>query len=392
MRLLLYGGSFLLFVNAILVVYKPLALLRQHDIGDSSKWIFNTEDSLAGMCCKCPAEPQRTTTLDHNIAVTSEPTLDPNYRTETLIRRGTDTTFDIQSCPPNSLMAAANLRNHTPLHDNCPSLYLVGARKAGTTSLYQYLSNHPDFQGTLLDKGPKAGETYYFSSMYDKVTWEHYLKYFPSDGVMTGDASVGNLVSCEVPQRIFNACGTSVKIVILLRNPINRFVSNFLMRARYAVTRIQNTTALRTVVRTQVDSFLSEVLRNVDITRMPQEWAKLRCLFKAATNLVFEGLYYVHVKNWLCNFPPENILIVNSEEFYRNTTLILNQVYQFLGLKPLKDETLKWITASVFNKGKYSVPPYQQLSTADRKKLFRVYESFNRALFRLLGWHDVQWN
>lgn len=322
------------------------------------------------------------------------PRLDPSYLSETLTRLGSDLNFDVHSsCPLGSIMVDKHHTNATPLHYDCPTLFIVGARKAGTTSLYHYVSKHPDFEGTQLDRGPKSGETFYFSSEYRRKSWNHYLSYFPPDGVMTGEASVGYLVNCNVPRRIFESCGKQAKIVILLRNPVDRFVSNFLMRVRVGGTRIQNTTALTTVVKTQLDALFAQAFsQKADVTKLPRDWKKLQCLFDPANNLVFEGVYYIHLLNWLCNFPAENILILNSEEFYRNTSTILKQVFQFLGLKELDSATQEWITSSVYNRGGNRVPNHQKLSTVDRKKLQGVFEPFNMALFKLLRWSTVTWS
>lgn len=333
--------------------------------------------------------------VDYSSIAASVPQLDPSYRTRTLTRLGSDLGFDVAAnCPSNSVMALSHA-NFTPLHLNCPTLFIVGARKGGTSSLYHYLSKHPDFEGTRLDQGPKVGETFYFSSHYNPESWKRYLSLFPSGGMMTGDASIGNLVHCEVPKRLFESCGKQAKVVMLLRNPINRFVSNFLMRARLNVMRIKNTTSISTVLKLQLDTFFHKALgRHIDVTNFAKEWAKLRCLFEPAMNMVFEGIYYVHLLNWLCNFPPENILIVNSEEFYKKPSIILDQVIQFLGLRRLDTETYDWITAHIYNKGSKNIPAQQRISEMDRKKLLGVYRQFNTALLELLDWKDaqLQWN
>ena len=394
--LLRYTAFFFLLINAILVVYRPIM-----DVYNDSE-ASAIDEVPHKSAADCYAASRRTGNVDsislrrrinYSHIATAVPHLEADCRSTTLTRLGTDLSF---SCPKNSLMLQTESRSSTPLHDNCPTAFIVGARKAGTSSLYQYLSNHPDFEGTSLDLGPKAGETFYFSAHYDDKSWDSYLSFFPSGGVMTGDASVGNLVHCLVPKRMFGSCGKQAKIIILLRNPVKRFVSNFLMRARLSTNRIRNTTALTTVVKSELDTFFAEVFqRNIvpDVSELPQKWTELRCLFLPSTNMVFEGLYYVHVMNWLCNFPPENILVINSEEFYRNTSVILKQVLQFLDLRPLPQDTLSWITSTVYNQGKYyEIPPYQRLTPMDGKKLARVYEPFNRALFELLDWKTVNWS
>ena len=42
--------------------------------------------------------------------------------------------------------------------------------------------------------------------------------------------------------------------------------------------------------------------------------------------MIFEGIFHIH----LHNFPAENILILNSEEFYEHPSKILDIVFHFL--------------------------------------------------------------
>ena len=395
----LYGASFLVFINAVLVIYKPISSYETDTPNPRDKHSHNNPQQCS-CACNDSLDSHKLlhgtlhSPIDYSSVAMATPRLDPSYLSETLTRLGSDLNFDVHSsCPLDSIMADKRRANVTPLHYDCPTLFIVGARKAGTTSLYHYVSEHPDFEGTRLDRGPKSGETFYFSSEYQRKSWNQYLSYFPPDGVMTGEASVGYLVKCDVPRRIFESCGKQAKIVVLLRNPIDRFVSNFLMRVKVGGTRIQNTTALTTVVKTQLDALFAKAFsRKADVTKLPRDWKKLVCLFDPANNLVFEGLYYIHLLNWLCNFPAENILILNSEEFYRNTSTILKQVFQFLGLKELDDATHEWITSNVYNRGGKRVPSYQKLSAVDRKKLQGVFEPLNMALFKLLRWSTVTWS
>lgn len=401
--LVLYGISSVIFINAVLVIHKPIMKYEADNSVTPKTQDENLNDNLQKCPCLCNESQDDPSlfqgmwqhpTVDYHALATAMPQLDSSYLSTTLTRLGTDLKFDAHSsCPSTSIMADNRHVNVTPLHYDCPTLFIVGARKAGTTSLYHYISKHPDFEGTRLDQGPKSGETFYFSAEYQRKSWDRYLNYFPSEGVMTGEASVGYLVNCKVPQRIFESCGKQAKIVMLLRNPIDRFMSNFLMRVRVGGTRMQNTTALTTVVKMHLNTLFAQAFsRKADVTKLDQEWKKLLCLFGPAENLVYEGLYYIHLQNWLCNFPAENILILNSEEFYRNTSTILKQVFQFLDLKGLDDDTYKWITSNVYNRGSYSVPSYQKLSHVDRKKLQAVFKPLNTALFKLLGWNTVEWS
>ena len=321
-------------------------------------------------------------------------TLGPGYKVETLTRLGSDLKFDQQSCPTGSVMINSTLANSSPLHDDCPTLFIVGAKKGGTTSLIQYLSKHPDFEGPSLHKGIQSGGTQFFNKKFEKQTWEKYLTNFPTESgrrFMTGESTVGYLVHCSVPQRIFEYCGRQAKIVMLLRNPIDRFVSNFQMRIR--------------VAKRYKDKYIAEFV-NHDVylhgTNREHSAAtsqdllhrriSLRCELSPGESMIYEGLYYIHLMNWLCNFPAENIMIVNSEQFFQNTSTILKQTFQFLGLNLPPEESYKRIAAKVYNRARSAdFPSHQQLTEVLRRKLRMVYEPFNKALFELLDWNDLEW-
>ena len=319
-------------------------------------------------------------------------TLDPTHSQYSHTRIGSELTFDLASCPSQSVVPSKT----KPLHTSCPAVFIIGARKAGTTSLYQYLSHHPDFEGIHLENGPKAGETFHFSARYSTESWELYKSRFPKQSIMTGDASVGNFVNCEAPKRIYESCGNFSKILLLLRNPIDRYKSNFLMRTKLGTKEYTNNTALSTVINMELSSFYKSLLvKGVHMTSQTgmdlAQWYKFCCMYSPSRNMIYEGLYYVHVMNWLCNYPAENILILNSEEFYVNTSFILRQVYQFLGLSPLSDDQRQLVTSFVFNKGASSILPHQRLQDEDHKKLKHIYSPFNKAILKLLNWNDIKW-
>ena len=313
--------------------------------------------------------------------------LDPSYR-NTMVKLGTDLKFDATQCPAGSYMLNRSLHHGPPKHSNCPTLYIVGARKGGTTSLYQYVSKHPDFLGIKLDAGPKVGEVQYFQRP-KPGSWKHYRSLFPATGntTMTGESSVSYLVGAPVPKRLHSMCGKQARVVMLLRNPAKRLESNFLMRVKYHTTKFRKQ-PISALVNDQLNAYFKAAK---ETTSTPTEWSRLVGLFPPARNMVFEGLYYVHLLNWLCNFPAENILIINSEEFFEKPNRILDIVFQFLGLKRLDTEMYGSITSATYNKGSYDVPKYQKLSHEDVESLMKAYKPFNQALLELLQWEDPQW-
>ena len=139
-----------------------------------------------------------------------------------------------------------------------------------------------------------------------------------------------------------------------------------------------------------MNRFLSAALKkSADTQSVEHSWENFRCLFSPASNMAFEGLYYVHVMNWLCNFPPENILILNSEEFYHDTPAVYEEVIKFLGLPPLDPNTIASITSNSYNARRQDQEPMPE---KEQNNLRVVYKQTNKPLLRLLGWEDLDWS
>ncbi|WP_226663856.1 sulfotransferase family protein [Microbulbifer aggregans] len=110
-----------------------------------------------------------------------------------------------------------------------PNFFVVGAMKAGTTSLYQMLDSHPNVYLSY----PKEPE--YFSEKYlekDSESW--YLSLFAESppNSLRGDCSTGysrRIAYPGVAERIFKSI-PSAQIVYLLRHPVERCWSHYLHR------------------------------------------------------------------------------------------------------------------------------------------------------------------
>ena len=107
-----------------------------------------------------------------------------------------------------------------------PNLFIVGAPKCGTTSIYSFLKQHPDIYM------PNFKEPLYFGSDLNKKkgifidTEEEYLSLFKDskDEILIGEASTHYLYSSLAPMEIFKFNPDS-KIIIALRNPTDLIYS-----------------------------------------------------------------------------------------------------------------------------------------------------------------------
>jgi hypothetical protein len=117
-----------------------------------------------------------------------------------------------------------------------PDFLIIGAQKSGTSSLYNYLTQHPDVCPALVK------EIRYFNKYFSKGTnW--YRGHFPSSlyisyvnkisgrDMITGDGTPSYLSDPYVPRRVFEVI-PQVKLIVLLRNPVDRAYSHYQHRFR----------------------------------------------------------------------------------------------------------------------------------------------------------------
>ena len=112
-----------------------------------------------------------------------------------------------------------------------PVFMVVGTQKAGTTTLDRWLRAYPEIAL------PKGKETHFFSDA-DKFSrgLEWYLKQFPDwrSGQIRGEVMPQCMYSREAPRRI-NEVRCAPRFIFLLRHPIDRAYSNYLMSVRQGV-------------------------------------------------------------------------------------------------------------------------------------------------------------
>lgn len=118
-----------------------------------------------------------------------------------------------------------------------PNLFIVGTPKAGTTSIHDNLASvngiymsrvkEPHYFSDIGRNVPSVeplGENEYYA-LFEDVTSE----------VIIGESSVSYLHDPAAPNKIKESCPNS-KIVVMLRNPVHRLYSHWLMDFREGVT------------------------------------------------------------------------------------------------------------------------------------------------------------
>ncbi len=111
------------------------------------------------------------------------------------------------------------------MNSNLPNLLCVGAQKAATSSLYQMLRQHPQVYV------PERKELHFFDAPDYRQDLDSYRKHFrgAEDYPVRVDITPAYLFMPQVAERIHESLGDETKILILLRNPIDRAVSHYRM-------------------------------------------------------------------------------------------------------------------------------------------------------------------
>ena len=202
-----------------------------------------------------------------------------------------------------------------------PNLFVVGAAKAGTTSLYHYLSQHPDIYMSPIK------EPHFFSKIQPKQRYMAlsgcvniqdaavYLDLFkPQQQAVVGEASPSYLWDAQAPERI-QQVSPDAKIVIMLREPTSRAYSHYLNEVRAGLEKRPFLQALQ-----------------ADLSTQSAGWG-ISPLYVAL------GQYSEQVQRYLDRF--EAVHVVFFEEFIKDVEGHLREIFAFLAVDPSYAATIE---------------------------------------------------
>lgn len=208
-----------------------------------------------------------------------------------------------------------------------PNFLIIGAAKAGTTSLHQYLSQHPEiymspqkelnffaFDGEECDAdGPidRAGKKRYEYLKRISITdIKSYQRQFDAvtNQKRIGESSPLYLYSPRAPKRI-HQYKPDVKLIAILRNPVERAFSHFI----YYVARGQELTP----------DFTQAVKR---------ENSSIHNIWSGHRHYVRLGFYYTQLKHYFELFESNSIKIYLYDEFTEHPKAVLQDIFKFLDI------------------------------------------------------------
>ncbi len=254
-----------------------------------------------------------------------------------------------------------------------PDFLIIGAKRGGTTSLYNYLLDHPSvrplFPGRQRIKG-----LHYFDSEFGRG-WRWYKSHFPlrmagrhvarpwSAPAIAGEASPYYLFHPLAASRMARDL-PEVRLIVLLRDPTERAYSHYKERLRHGGEWLSFEEALDA----EPDRLSGEAER---IARDPG----YRSVAHEGHSYLAQGRYLDMLRRWFDLFGRDRFYVTASEDFYADPNRVVNEVWTFLGLQPAMLRSVE----------RYNYHQAPDLAPAIRRRLAAEFAEHNDELEQFLG-------
>lgn len=198
-----------------------------------------------------------------------------------------------------------------------PDFLCIGTQKGGTTTLHRLLSNHP---GVML---PPQKELHYFTRHYNKGShWYAQAFSAASPEQRCGEITPYYLFHPEVPGRV-QALMPQVRIIVLLRDPVERALSQYFHSRRLGMEPLDLLSALH-----------AEPQRLYGAEGILAQ-AGGRHRSHQEHSYVARSRYEQQLPRWeQWFFGHQQLLVLRSEDLFRTPEVIWQQLLQFLELEP----------------------------------------------------------
>ena len=195
-----------------------------------------------------------------------------------------------------------------------PDFLGLGVQKGGTTTLHRLLERHPS---VFL---PPVKEVHYFSLHFGEgEAW--YRNQFASaaSGQRCGEVTPYYLFHPEVPQRV-HALLPKARLIVLLRDPVERALSQYFHSRRLGFEPLPLEDALAAEAE-RLQGAKKQLQAPDGRHRSHQEHSYL-C----------RSRYQEQLSRWQAFFPAEQLLVMRSEDLFKQPSAVWDRVLNFLEL------------------------------------------------------------
>ena len=201
---------------------------------------------------------------------------------------------------------------------NKVNIFIIGAPKCGTTSLYSYLNQTEGVKASISN----IKEPYYFADDLPKIrklagfncNLKKYEENFNGESTNNIDASVWYLYSNQAVQNIYNY-NPDAKIIVMLRNPVDMVYSLFYQHRH----RFENIKSFEHAWNNYQNRINNPFTKNIDTKLFDYQAI---------------GKYSDQLKRLFSIFQKEQIKIILFDDFKKDTKKEYNKVVEFLSIEP----------------------------------------------------------
>jgi hypothetical protein len=196
----------------------------------------------------------------------------------------------------------------------------IGAQKAGTTTLHDILITHPDIylpprkeaQFFDINERFEKGINYYFETFFKTYNGEKFV----------GNINPNLQMQNRSLERLHNCFGDELKIIFIMRDPVKRAYSHYLMSKKRGYEKLDFFDAMKAenerISNPQTHrGYISEEPGHYEINH----WG-----------YVYRSLYANTVEYLFANFPKENIHLMLFEDFIKNKNNGIKELLKFLSI------------------------------------------------------------
>ncbi len=196
------------------------------------------------------------------------------------------------------------------MNGDMPNFFILGAAKAGTTSLHYYLQQHPKVFLSAVKEPNFFGYDPFYAEGIHKYVARHFSCScgFPARGEAT--PTYFHQYETVIPRMQEAFAAVSPRFLVILRDPVDRAWSHYLHRKR-------NCTEPETFER-------ALALENERLQQNPQ----------AFVGYFRPGLYAKQLTAWFRHFPRDRFLIGLTEDLRAKPTEFISNICSFLGVDP----------------------------------------------------------
>lgn len=248
---------------------------------------------------------------------------------------------------------------------------IIGSPKCGTSSLYKYLSLHPQihlhkikeqnfFKPSLFDWTNKhrirtkfreiVFEIFRFAFLKKMILFRYHKTIERRDGFVSGDGSC-TYFSTPGVERIIHSYCPNAKLILMLRHPVDRLYSNYWMNTKTGAINF-----------TSFEEYIE----------------------KGGWKLP-ENRYSENLQRWIRFFKINELLIINSDEFFLDVQKHYDSVCDFINVSMYTLQDTNPITPSSKHPRDYPVMNYET-----RIKLTKLLAYEQKRLYEIIG-RDFNW-